>query len=126
MSDHAPEPNLVSILDENYLHNWENAVGPDVMPMFIAELLTTFDATHSEHAQAIAEACQNKDTDTLQREIHFIKGSLGNIGLNRASAYARQAEIELRTDNFTRFDSLPGRLEEYIGEGLVALRARYA
>lgn len=118
-------PHEVSVLDEAYLQYWETSVGAELMPSFIADLRATFEADYAERLSMIADACRQGEPQRLIQLIHHLKGSLGNIGLMRASAFARQAEVELRTDQFNRFDTFPDHLKEHINEGLAALQQRY-
>lgn len=120
-----PPPENVAKLDENYLQHWEATVGADMMPNFIQDLLAAFENSGESHLQVIANACARRHDRELIHEVHYLKGSLGNIGLSRASAFARQAEIELRTEQFARYREFPDKLREHIQQGIAALRERY-
>jgi len=118
-------PHEVDVLDDNYLRHWETSVGREMMPSFITDLRGDFDATYNGLLQDIQAACEHRQADALIKHTHYIKGSLGNMGLSRAAAFARQAEVELLTDQFDRFESYPQHLDRHIQEGLAALRERY-
>ena len=125
--DHDEPSSLheVSILDDNYLQHWESSVGAVMMPSLIADLMETFESSYTEYSQQLQEICRQQKAKHLIKLLHHIKGSLGNMGLSRASAFTRQAEIELRSGRFNRYDTLPEKLEGYVAEGLSALRQRY-
>ncbi|WP_309386158.1 Hpt domain-containing protein [Cerasicoccus frondis] len=120
------EPANVAVLDENYLRHWEISIGEEAMSAFIAELIAEFHATYTPRIQELQELCQSDAQDELIPLVHYLKGSLGNLGISRASAYARQVEVELRMGNFTRHENFAQRLDEHVQQGLRELGARYA
>lgn len=123
--DEFPPPHEVSVLDETYLQHWEESVGAEMMPAFLEDLRATFEEEYQRQLAMITEACGQQQTQQLIKLLHYLKGSLGNMGLSRASAFARQAEVELRTDAFDRDSTFPKRLNEHVAEGLAALDERY-
>lgn len=127
MSDEAPmrPPHEIEVLDDGHLGHWEDVVGAAMMPAFIEDLRQEFEANYAKQSPEIENACRSRNTKHLIQRAHHIKGSLCSLGLSRAAAFAHQAEVELRTDQFDRFEGFPAHLHEHIKEGLAALKERY-
>ncbi|MBK1857450.1 Hpt domain-containing protein [Cerasicoccus arenae] len=87
--------------------------------------MNTFEHSYAEQVVKIDLACQQENTEVLISLVHYVKGSLGNLGLARAAAYARQAETELRIGKFQRFSVFSAKLDYHKTQGLKALKARY-
>lgn len=118
-------PDTIAVLDDTYLQRWEDSLGEEMMPSFIAELLSEFDSSYADKLAEARQHAQPGSEEELARVVHFLKGSLGNLGLARASCYARQAEVELRNDAFSRFAEFADTLDAHVQEGLRELKERY-
>ncbi|WP_269538759.1 Hpt domain-containing protein [Cerasicoccus fimbriatus] len=119
------DPAGIAVLDETYLQRWEDSLGEEIMPSFIAELLNEFNSSYADKLAEARQHAQPGSEEELACVVHFLKGSLGNLGLARASYYARQAEFELRNDTFTRFTVFADTLDAHVQEGLRELKERY-
>ncbi len=95
------------------------------MPVFIEDLIAEFHRTYADKLIEIRLCCTSQARTQLIPLVHYVKGSLGNLGLARASAYAGQAELELRTEKFSRYQTFAEQLDKHTAQGLRELKKRY-
>jgi len=109
------------VLDLGYLEYWREIAGEE-LPAFLDSLIVEFEGEYDRRLADLRVICEKRDQKELSTVLHRLAGSIGNLGMSRASATCRYAEYAARHGDFDEFDTLVPEVEARVAEGLRALR----
>ena len=109
------------LLESGMLADLEAVVGLEST----IDLLILFDETAGTHADAMRRAVKNRDTDTLSKNAHDLKGIAGNCGFSRLSRHAAAIEVACKDRAFPRAITLARQVDKILAESRVFLKATY-
>lgn len=94
-------------------------------PALVQELVALLEADVPARLEALRGALGAGDAPRALEEAHHLKGSLGNMGLQRFADLARQVEEAARSARLVEAAPLVAAMPEAYREGLAALKAAF-
>lgn len=94
-------------------------------PALVQELVDLLEADVPARLEALGQALAEGDALRVLEEAHHLKGSLGNMGLQRFADLARRVEEGARSGALPRTAPLVAAMPEAYREGLAALKAAF-
>lgn len=94
-------------------------------PGLVQELVGLLEADVPVRLEALDRALREEDAPRALEEAHHLKGSLGNMGLQRFADLARQVEDAARSARLVEAAPLVAAMPEAYREGLAALKAAF-
>lgn len=92
MQEHA------NSIDRDVLEALKELVDEDD-PEFVVDLLQEYLVNAQQNIQVIREAAKSKDTVTLAKTAHSLKGASGNIGATKMASLSRRLEELGKSDD---------------------------
>ena len=107
------------LIDFDYL---KSLVGSDEIKgnELLVDIGGTFQEEIVKMRDAILDAIQRKDAETLQKQTHKLSGGASSVGLRRLAGYAKNVENTIRAGESIDFEEVKGVIEPLIEDTCAA------
>jgi len=108
------KPRLFATVNLHYLDRLRELRTPGE-PDPVAEIIELFLEQTPRYLQALNRACERRDADSLRKTTHALKGSCGNLGVERMADCCRELELMAMQGTLASAKKLVTQLEHEYG-----------